>query len=66
MYAGDVWEIFGVVADPASGQTIRIHETATAWATDPADFGRRAAEKLLAAGARQLLTNTAPVPGAAD
>jgi hydroxymethylbilane synthase len=66
MYAGDVWEIFGVVADPASGQTIRVHETATAWDTHPADFGRLAAEKLLAAGARELLTATPSTPGAAD
>jgi hydroxymethylbilane synthase len=66
MQAGDVWEIFGVVADPLSGQAIRIHETAVAWGTHPADFGRRAAEKLLAAGARDLLSAPTPIPGAAD
>jgi hydroxymethylbilane synthase len=66
MQAGDVWEIFGVVADPATGRTIRIHENAVAWGTHPDDFGRSAAEKLLAAGARDLLTAASPVPGGAD
>jgi hydroxymethylbilane synthase len=66
MQAGDVWEIFGVVADPATGRTIRIHQNAVRWGTHPDDFGRLAAEKLLASGARELLTTAAPVPGAAD
>jgi hydroxymethylbilane synthase len=66
MSAGDVWEIFGVVANPVSGQTIRIHNNAVAWGTHPEDFGRLAAGKLLEAGARELLTDAAPVPGAAD
>ncbi|UWZ82423.1 hydroxymethylbilane synthase [Occallatibacter riparius] len=66
MQAGDVWEIFGVVANPDTGQTIRVHKTAVAWGTNPQDFGRLAAEMLFEAGARELLTNAAPVPGAAD
>jgi hydroxymethylbilane synthase len=67
MEAGDVWEIFGVVADPASGQTIRIRQNAVRWGTHPEDFGRLAAEKLLAAGARELLSAAnAPTPGGAD
>ena len=67
MHAGDVWEIHGVVADPASGRTIRIHHTAVAWGTHPADFGRLAAEKLFAAGARDLLAAPAgPAPAGAD
>ncbi|HEY3704085.1 MAG TPA: hydroxymethylbilane synthase [Terracidiphilus sp.] len=60
-------EIFGVVADPATGRTIRIHDTAPRQHTDPGCFGLRAAEKLLASGARDLLSlATSPAPGAAD
>jgi hydroxymethylbilane synthase len=59
-------EIFGVVADPATGKTIRVHETAPRQHTDPETFGRLAAEKLLDAGARELLNTAALVPGAAD
>jgi hydroxymethylbilane synthase len=59
-------EIFGVVADPVTGKTIRIHETAPRSHTDPEAFGGLAAEKLLAAGARELLASAVLVPGAAD
>jgi hydroxymethylbilane synthase len=59
-------EIFGVVADPISGRAVRIYETAPREQTDPESFGRLAAEKLLSAGARDLLSAAAPVPGAAD
>jgi hydroxymethylbilane synthase len=59
-------EIFGVVADPVTGKTIRIHETAPRSHTDPEAFGRTAAEKLLVAGARELLASAVLVPGAAD
>jgi hydroxymethylbilane synthase len=59
-------EIFGVVADPATGRAIRIHETAPRQHTDPEAFGRLAAKRLLAAGARDLLSAPTPIPGAAD
>jgi hydroxymethylbilane synthase len=58
-------EIFGVVADPATGKTIRVHETAPRAHTDPEAFGRIAAKKLLEAGARELLTGNGPISGGA-
>lgn len=48
-------EIFGVVADPNDGRTIRIHETGPRCEIDPEALGRMAAEKLVAAGAGSLL-----------
>lgn len=62
--AGQV-EIFGVVADPADGTTIRVHETAPALGTDPAELGRRAAAKLLDAGAHALLAGATQAPSGA-
>lgn len=59
-------EIFGVVADPASGKTIRAYETAPRRRTDPENLGRVIADKLLEAGARALLAEGGPVPGGAD
>src|SRR6266568_2929799 len=53
--AGEWDEIFGVVADPASGKTIRIYETAQRLTTDPVELGRRAAQRLIEAGAGALL-----------
>lgn len=62
--AGQV-EIFGVVADPADGTAIRVHATAPALGTDPAELGRRAAAKLLDAGARALLAGATQAPSGA-
>jgi hydroxymethylbilane synthase len=59
-------EIFGVVADPATGRTIRVHETAPRQHTDAENLGRVVANKLLEAGARELLPETSPIPGGAD
>ena len=59
-------EIFGVVADPATGRAIRAHETAPRQRTDAVNLGRVVADKLLEAGARELLTADAPIPGGAD
>ncbi|HEY2857194.1 MAG TPA: hydroxymethylbilane synthase [Terracidiphilus sp.] len=59
-------EIYGVVADPATGDTIRVHHTAPRQHTHPEEFGRLAANKLLEAGARDLLPGDTPVPGGAD
>jgi hydroxymethylbilane synthase len=60
-------EIFGVVADPATGKTIRVHETAPRTRCNPESFGEMVAKKLLDAGARDLLPANAPLPpGGAD
>lgn len=59
-------EIFGVVADPASGRTIRVHETAPRQHADAEALGRATAKKLLDMGARELLPATGLVPGGAD
>ena len=55
--AGDgVWdEMFGVVADPASGKAIKVHLSGRRVDSDAAAFGRLAAARLLAAGAKELL-----------
>ncbi len=52
-------EIFGVVADPATGQAIRIHETADSAGTDPVSLGKLVARKLIEAGAGSLIQITA-------
>jgi hydroxymethylbilane synthase len=62
----EIAEIYGVVADPASGDTIRVHRATPRNETTPEELGRIVAEKLLEAGARELLPATAPVPGSAD
>ncbi len=48
-------EVFGVVADPATGKTIRIHESALCGQTDPVSLGRLAARKLIESGAGSLI-----------
>jgi hydroxymethylbilane synthase len=65
MVAGDVMEIFGVVADPASGQTIRAYQTGDRAAVAPADLGKRIAEKLKELGAAALLNGSAEIPAGA-
>jgi len=65
MVAGDVMEIFGVVADPATGQTIRAYQTADRAAVDPATLGARIAEKLKEHGAAALLNGSAEIPAGA-
>jgi hydroxymethylbilane synthase len=65
MIAGDVMEIFGVVADPATGQTIRAYETADRVATPPADLGARIAQKLKDHGAADLLKGSEEIPAGA-
>jgi hydroxymethylbilane synthase len=59
-------EIFGVVADPATGRAIRAHETAPRQHTDPENLGRVIAGKLLDAGAREMLPAISLIPGGAD
>lgn len=55
MEAGDVMEIFGVVADPANGQTIHAYHTADRASADPTVLGQILAYKLMDAGAAALL-----------
>ena len=62
--SGDVMEIFGVVADPATGQAIRIHHHAPRATTDPVLLGEHAAHMLLESGAGSLLADAANVPPA--
>jgi hydroxymethylbilane synthase len=64
MLAGDVVEIFGVVADPATGLAIRIHHHAPRATTDPAALGKQAAQLLLQSGAGALLANATSAPPA--
>ncbi|HKF46361.1 MAG TPA: hydroxymethylbilane synthase [Terracidiphilus sp.] len=59
-------EIFGVVADPVTGKTIRVRETAPRQHANSEAFGQLAARKLLEAGAAELLHDAAPIPGGAD
>ncbi len=62
--SGDAMEIFGVVADPATGQAIRIHHHAPRATTDPVLLGEHAAHMLLESGAGSLLADAANVPPA--
>ena len=48
-------EIFGVVAVPGTGSAVRVYERAPRGDFAPADLGRRAARKLIEAGAGPLL-----------
>jgi hydroxymethylbilane synthase len=63
--AGEWDEIFAVVADPATGKTVRIHDTALRSTTDPVAFGRRAAQMLIDAGAGALLALSGETSGGA-
>jgi len=56
--AQDTVEIFGVVADPATGQTIRAYEKASREATDPESLGRFVAQRLMHDGAGALMQLT--------
>jgi hydroxymethylbilane synthase len=49
------WEIFGVVANPESGKTVRAYHSVPYTDRDSAAFGRAIAEMLLESGAGQLL-----------
>jgi len=59
-------EIFGVVANPANGESIRIHHEARASETDAATLGHIAAQKLIEAGAGALLEMAAQPPAGAS
>ena len=50
------WEIFGVVANPETGKTVRAYHSVPGTHSDPAALGRTIAEMLLSEGAGLLLT----------
>ena len=54
--ADQCWEIFGVVAHPETGKTVRAYHSVPASHSDPAALGRAMAEMLLASGAGSLLS----------
>jgi hydroxymethylbilane synthase len=63
--AGEWQEIFGVVANPASGRAIRMHHETRRAEMGPIALGQFAAEKLLEAGAGPMLEAAAqPSAGA--
>lgn len=63
--SGERQEIFGVVADPATGKAIRAHHEARRDEIGPVALGQLAAEKLIEAGASALLESAAqPSAGA--
>ena len=64
--AGEWQEIFGVVADPANGRAIRVHETVRRSDTNPTELGQLAARKLIEAGAGALLDAAAQPPAGAS
>lgn len=64
--AGEWQEIFGVVADPASGKAIRVHHETLRSDVGPIALGQLAAEKLLEAGAGPLLEAAAQPPAGAS
>jgi hydroxymethylbilane synthase len=49
------WEIFGVVASPETGESVRIHHTTSSDNANPFELGRLVAAMLLQAGAADLL-----------
>ena len=63
---GEWQEIFGVVADPATGKAIRVHHQARRSETGPVALGKLAAAKLLDAGAGPLLEAAAQPPAGAS
>ena len=65
MAAADVMEIFGVVADPVTGQSIRVYQTADRVSVAPEALGAVVAEKLKQAGAAEMLGMTAILPAGA-
>jgi hydroxymethylbilane synthase len=59
------WEIFGVVANPENGKTVRAYHSVPGTHSDPAALGRAIAEMLLAEGAGGLLSGVTPGAGGA-
>ena len=59
------WEIFGVVANPENGKTVRAYHSVPGTDSDPAALGRAMAEMLLASGAGHLLSGVPSGAGGA-
>jgi hydroxymethylbilane synthase len=59
------WEIFGVVANPDTGRTIRASHSVPGTHSDPAALGRAMAEMLLSSGAGALLAGSPLAAGGA-
>jgi hydroxymethylbilane synthase len=53
--ADEYWEIFGVVANPENGKTVRAYHSVPRTDSDAAGFGRTIADMLLESGAGHLL-----------
>jgi hydroxymethylbilane synthase len=64
--AGEWQEIFGVVADPATGKAIRAHHETRRADMGPLALGQLLANKLLKGGAAQLLESSAQPPAGAS
>jgi hydroxymethylbilane synthase len=63
--SGEWQEIFGVVADPATGKAVRVHHEVRRSEIAPAELGLLLAKKLIAAGAASILEAPAqPAAGA--
>jgi hydroxymethylbilane synthase len=54
--ADSCWEIFGVVANPDTGETVRAYHSVPGTHSEPAALGRSIAEMLLESGAGSLLS----------
>jgi hydroxymethylbilane synthase len=64
--SGEWQEIFGVVADPATGKAIRAHHETRRSEMGPLALGQLIADKLKKAGATQLLEATQQPPAGAS
>ena len=64
--AGEWHEIFGVVADPASGKAVRAHHTARRSDIGPAALGQIVAKQLIQQGAGLVLEPAATPPAGAS
>jgi hydroxymethylbilane synthase len=62
---GNWYEIFAIVADPATGNAVRAFLSAVRGDSDPSAQGRIVAQKLMEAGAGALLETHAAAPGEA-
>ena len=64
--SGEWQEIFGVVADPTTGKAIRAHHETRRADMGPLALGQLIANKLMKAGAAQLLEAAAQPPTGAS
>jgi len=64
--AGEWMEIFGVVANPVTGEAIRAHHEARRAETDAEALGRLAARKLVEGGAGEMLEAVSQPPAGAS